>query len=73
MDSKIEYKNINKTDEGAKQYLTQEEVKKLITEKLERLKHQSEANKKFLAWKCRQATRAGKYHYKNTTNGRTEV
>ena len=49
MDSKIEYKNIKKTDEGAKQYLTQEEVKKLITEKLERLKHQSEANKKLLA------------------------
>jgi hypothetical protein len=49
MDSRIEYKNINKTDEGAKQYLTQDEVKKLIQEKLERLKHQSEVSKKLLA------------------------
>jgi hypothetical protein len=49
MDSRIEYRNSNKTDDGVKQYLTQEEVKKLIAEKLERLKHQSEANKKLLA------------------------
>jgi hypothetical protein len=49
MDSRIEYRNSNKTDDGVKQYLTQEELKKLITEKLERLKHQSEANKKLLA------------------------
>lgn len=48
MDSKIEYRNSNKTDEGVKQHLTQEEVKKLILEKLERLKHQSEASKKLL-------------------------
>ena len=49
MDSRIEYKNINKTDEDVKQYLTQDEVKKLIQEKLERLKHQSEVSKKLLA------------------------
>lgn len=49
MDSKIEYKNINKTDEGVKQHLTPEEVKQLILSKLERLKHQSEASKKLLA------------------------
>jgi hypothetical protein len=48
MDSRIEYRNSNKTDEGVKQYLTQEELKKLITEKLERLKHQSEVSKKLL-------------------------
>jgi len=49
MDSRIEYKNINKTDEVVKQFLTPDEVKKLIQEKLERLKHQSEAIKKLLA------------------------
>lgn len=49
MDSHIEYVNSNKKDEGVKQYLTQEEVKKLIAEKLERLKHQSEVSKKLLA------------------------
>jgi hypothetical protein len=48
MDSKIEYRNSNKTDEGVKQYLTPEDVKKLILEKLERLKHQSEVSKKLL-------------------------
>ena len=49
MDSKIEYRNINKTDNEVKQFLTQDEVKKLIKEKLERLKLQSEASKKLLA------------------------
>jgi hypothetical protein len=49
MDSRIEYRNSNKTDEVVKQYLTQEELKKLITEKLERLKQQSEVSKKLLA------------------------
>jgi len=48
MDSKIEYGNSKKTDEDVKTFLTQAEVKKLIQEKLERLKHQSEVSKKLL-------------------------
>ena len=48
MDSRIEYRNSNKTDEDVKTFLTQEELKKLITEKLKRLKHQSEVSKKLL-------------------------